>query len=153
VNLIRPGKNLIINGDFSNDLYAWNWEVDHQASAEVQLIDRVCNFVIQNGGQDYKDIQLKQDSILLIHGQNYLFEFDARADEPRVVEIKIVEGDSPFTNYSRIDKVALTSTLKRFTYIFEMKESTDNNARVVINAGGSDINIFIDNLSLKMVVL
>lgn len=150
VNLIRPGKNLIINGDFSNDLYAWNWEVDHQASAEVQLIDRVCNFVIQNGGQDYKDIQLKQDSILLIHGQNYLFEFDARADEPRVVEIKIVEGDSPFTNYSRIDKVALTSTLKRFTYIFEMKESTDNNARVVINAGGSDINIFIDNLSLKM---
>jgi hypothetical protein len=150
LNLTQPGNNLIINGDFANVLNAWKWDVGDLSTAEVQVVDEVCNFVIENGGQDYKDIQLKQNSILLIKGQNYIFEFDAWADESRVMEIKIADGDSLFTDYSRIGNIAITPTKKRFTYSFEMQESTDNNARVVINVGKSDKNIYIDNLSLKI---
>lgn len=150
VNFTQPGNNLIINGDFTNDLYAWKWEVDSLASAEVQVVDSVCNLVIQNGGKEYSDVQLKQNNIPLIMGQNYLFEFDAWSDATRIVDIIIGADHSPFTDYSRMGYTALHSELKHYTYSFEMTEPTDLNARVVINAGTSDKNIYIDNLSLKI---
>jgi len=150
VNLVEPGNNLIKNGDFTNDISNWDWEVNNSALADLQVFDGVCTFVIQNGGQDYYNIQLRQDSILLIHGQKYIFEFDAWAYEPRVVELKIIRDDSPYTDYSRLGYTALTSEKKRFTHSFEMHESTDNNARLQINGGTSDKNIYLDNLSLKL---
>jgi hypothetical protein len=64
------------------------------------------------------------------------------------VEIKVGEDDFPFTNYSRINYLALSSTQRKFTFTFEMKESTDTNCRVVINAGLGAQDIYIDNLSL-----
>jgi hypothetical protein len=150
VNITQPGSNLIVNGDFNHTLDAWKWEVDSSASADVQVEDGVCNFVIQHGGNQIYDVQLSQNNIPLIQGQDYIFEFDAWADESRIVEIKVGQDDSPFTNYSRIGFTALASTSKRFTYSFKMQESTDNNSRVVINAGNTAQDIYIDNLSLKI---
>ncbi len=150
VNITQPGTNLIINGDFSNDLNAWEWEVDTQASAEVQIVDGVCNFVIQNGGNKFQDLRLIQKNIPLLMGQNYLFEFDAWSDGTRIVDIFIGADHSPFSDYGRISFTALHSELKHYTYSFEMTEPTDINTRVVINAGSTAENIYMDNISLKM---
>lgn len=150
VNINPPGTNLIINGDFINNFEDWIWEVGSLALANVQVEDTVCHFIIQNGGSEINEVQLKQNNILLIKGQEYTFEFDAWADGTRIVEIKIEDDDSPNTNYSRISYSALSPTPKRFTYSFTMQEATDNNSRVVINAGTSAQDIYIDNLSLKM---
>jgi hypothetical protein len=152
VNIVPPGSNLIINGDFADTLDAWIWKTEGSALADVQVNDGVCNFVIQNGGTEFWAVQLRQNNIPLIQGEDYIFEFDAWADETRIVEIKVGEDISPYRNYSRNGYTALNSTLKHFTYTFEMQESTDNNARVVINAGATAQDIYIDNLSLKMVV-
>ena len=148
VNITQPGSNLIVNGDFNHALDAWKWEVDSSATADVQVEDGVCNFVIQNGGNKISDVQLSQNNIPLIQGQDYTFEFDAWADETRLVEIKVGQDVAPFINYSRIGYSALPSTSKRFTYSFKMQESTDNNSRVVINAGKTAQDIYIDNLYL-----
>jgi len=145
-------ENLIVNGDFARDLTAWNWEVDSLASANVQVVDSVCGFVIKNGGSKFQNISLQQNKILLVQGQDYLLEFDAWAEDTRIVEIEVGKTDSPFNDYSRLGYTALTPRKKRFTHVFKMQESTDNNARLVINAGNSDKNIFIDNLSLKIEV-
>ncbi len=150
INIIQPGTNLIKNGDFDNELDFWTWEVSGSASADVQVDDGICHFVIQNGGDEIYEVQLRQNNIPLIQGDNYIFEFDAWAEDTRVVEIKIGEDDSPHTNYSRIGYTALNSTSQHFTYLFEMQESSDNNARVVINSGTTDQDIYIDNLSLKL---
>jgi len=150
VNLTQPGKNLIINGDFSNDLDAWDWEVNSLASAEVEVVNYECNFLIHNGGQGFNDIQLSQDSILLIQGQNYMLEFDAWAEYTRAVELKFTGENTPFADYSRIGYSALNSAAKHYMYYFEMEEPTDNNSRLEINAGNSDVSLFIDNLSLKI---
>jgi hypothetical protein len=152
VNLTQPGNNLIINGDFSNDLDAWDWEVNSLASAEVEVVNFECNFMIHNGGQGFNDIQLRQDGILLIQGQKYILEFDAWAEGTRVIELKFTGDDSPFTDYSRIGYSALNSAAKHYTYYFEMEEPTDNNSFLEINTGTSDINAYIDKLSLKIVV-
>ncbi len=150
VNIIQPGSNLIVNGDFENELNSWIWGVGGTASADVQVNDGICNFMIENGGSQIYDVQLRQNNIPLIQGQNYTFEFDAWADETRIVEIKVGQDVSPYTNYSLIGYTALSPAQKRYVYTFEMKESSDNSARVVINSGMYTPNIFIDNLSLKM---
>jgi hypothetical protein len=148
VNFFQPGSDLIVNGDFRDSLDAWTWIVDSMASAEVQVDNGICNFKIQDGGDRIFHVQLRQNGIQLIQGLTYTFEFDAWADAPRVVEIKIGKDDFPYTNYSRINYLALSSTPEKFTFTFDMLESTDTNCRVVINAGLDAQDIYIDNLSL-----
>jgi len=147
---MEPGTNLIINGNFTFALDSWIWEVDSSASAEVQAGDSVCHFQIEDGGSNFTDVLLRQNNIPLIHGQNYLLEFDAWADETRIVEVRLGEDQPPYTDYSRLGYTALNDVSKRFTYSFEMKESTDLNTRMQINAGSSAQNIYMDNLSLKL---
>lgn len=149
-NIIPPGNNLIINGDFTNNLDLWTWELDSLASADVKVEDGVCSFVIQNGGNSTSAVQLSQNNIPLIQGQNYIFEFEAWADETRYVEMKVGKDVWPFTDFSRIGYTALSPTSKKYAFTFEMQESTETNARVEINAGVDSKDIYFDNLSLKI---
>lgn len=150
VNIVPPGSNLIVNGDFSNGLDSWIWQLQGSGAANVQIEDGVCHLVIQNPGTQIYDVQLRQIGVPLIQGQNYLFEFDAWAEAARIAEIKVGQDASPFTNYSRIGYSALATTSNHFTYSFQMQEPTDTSVRLVINAGAYSPGIYIDNLSLKM---
>jgi len=150
VNIVQPGTNLIINGEFSNNFTSWIWELQGSALAQRLIENGVGHLIIQNSGTQIYDVQLRQNGISLIYGQNYIFEFDAWADAARVVQIKVGQDNSPFTNYSRIGYTALSTTSEHFTYSFQMQEPSDNNARVVINAGIYSQGVYFDNLSLKM---
>jgi len=149
---MEPGTNLIVNGDFTYALDSWTWEVDSLASAEIEAGDSVCRFEIEDGGSNFEDVLLMQNNIPLIQGQNYLLEFDAWADETRILEVMLGEDTPPYTDYSRLGYTAVHSSNNRFTYAFEMNESTDLNARLLINAGSSSENIYLDNISLKIEV-
>ena len=93
---------------------------------------------------------LYQNGIPLFKDRYYTFEFDAWADFPRLAEIKVEQDGSPWTNYSRIGFSYLTTTPEHFIYSFKMQESSDNNARIVINAGTSNHDVYFDNFSLTM---
>jgi hypothetical protein len=95
-------------------------------------------------------VQLRQAGIPLIKGHQYVFQFDAWADGARLIEAKVGQDESPFTNYSRIAYSYLTAHAQHFKYTFTMNEPTDANARVVINTGTSDLDVYLDNVSLKM---
>jgi len=146
----EPGSNLIINGDFSQSLDAWEIEVDSATSAEVQVVDSICHFQIRNGGNRRAQVQLKQEDIPLFHGETYLFEFDAWAREARILEMIIGEADLPYRDYSLLGFTALDRERKHYAFTFEMKEAPDNNACLRINAGGSMEDLYLDNISLKM---
>jgi hypothetical protein len=150
VNMVEPGVNIITNGDFSDGLNSWIWELGGTASATVQVEDGVSHIAIQNGGSNIYDVQLRQNGIPLLQGRKYTFEYDARAEDARIVEIKVGEDQSPYTNYSRIGLSVVGPTMQHYNHTFEMQESTDGNARVVINTGTSSLDVYIDNLSLKM---
>jgi len=98
---------------------------------------------------NFNDIQLLQNGIKLVQGKKYIFEFDAWSDTPIAIEAKISQGN---IDYSRIGYSSLTTTLHHFSYTFEMKRSTDTNARVEFNLGNNNVNIYLDNVSLKEVV-
>jgi hypothetical protein len=150
VNLTQPGENMVLNGDFSGGTQPWIWEVGGAASADWLIENGVSHIDITNGGNQVHDVQLRQNGIPLLQGRNYVFEFDAWADAPRLVEVKVGQDEAPWINYSRTGFSFLTASPTHFDYEFEMSEPTDDNARVVINAGDSDIDVYIDNISLTM---
>jgi hypothetical protein len=150
VNLTLPGENIVLNGDFSGGTAPWIWEVGGSASATWLIENGVSHIDIANGGSQVYEVQLRQNGIPLLQGRNYIFEFDAWADASRLVEVKVAQDEHPWINYSKIGFSFLTATPTHFYYEFEMQEPTDHNARVVINAGNSNFDVYIDNISLIM---
>ncbi len=148
VQIIPAGQNMVRNGDFSNGDEDWTWELQGSGSAEWNIEDGVSHFNISQGGTDIYDVQLRQNGIPLIQGEEYLFEFDAWADATRLIEAKVGQDNGSYTNYSKIGYTYLTTSNQHFEYTFEMTDPSDLNSRVVINTGSENADVYIDNISL-----
>jgi hypothetical protein len=148
VNIPVPGQNMIRNGDFSQGTESWTWALGGIASAQWMIENGVSHFDITSGGSSIQDIQLLQTGIGLIGGTNYIFEFDAWAQAPRIIEAKVEKNGSPWTNYGKIGFSYVTPQKKRFRYLFTMQDPSESDARVVVNTGTSVYDVYVDNLSL-----
>ena len=150
VNIIKPGSNLLFNGDFSEGLVFWTFSRTGSASAVGGVKSGEFDFYILDGGSELPNVQLYQDNITLIQGQDYTFEFDAYADAARAIEAKVGKASDPWTNYSKIGMTALTTEKKRYRYTFTMEDPSDQDCRVVINCGTSDIDVYLDNVVFSL---
>jgi hypothetical protein len=148
VHFTTINQNIVTNGDFSQGKDSWIWETSGTASAQWNIENGVSHFDITNGGTVFSHIQLRQTGIPLIQGKKYTFEFDAWAEQSRFIEAKVGQDASPWTNYSKIGYSNVTPVKKRFSYTFTMQEPSDYNTRIVFNAGTSDLDVYIDNISL-----
>ena len=84
----------------------------------------------------------------LTQGEEYVFEFDAWADRPRIIEAEVGQARSPWTNYSKIGFSYITPMKNHFRYSFIMEDPSDYDARVVFNMGNSNLDVYLDNVSL-----
>jgi hypothetical protein len=152
VHFINPGQNIVLNGDFSQGRNSWIWGTSGSASAQWSIENEVSHFDITNAGTVFSDVQLRQIGIPLIQGHTYTFEFDAWAEQSRLIEAKVGQDTSPWTNYSRIGYSNVTPVKRHFSYTFTMQEPSDYNSRVVFNSGAFNIDVYIDNVSLVEVL-
>ncbi|MFZ4620076.1 MAG: aryl-sulfate sulfotransferase [Bacteroidota bacterium] len=149
----KPGDNIVVNGNFLDGMSQWNFLVTSPAAAVPFLtVDGELLVQISAGGTQTFHVQITQEGIPLVNGQKYRLEFDAYASAARTIEPKVAMIASPNTNYSKTSAVALTTQKKHFLYDFTMTDATDNNARVVFNCGLSDIEVMLDNVSVKQIV-
>ncbi len=150
VKMIAPGANMVLNGSFSEGLDNWTFETSGGAQAvALTFPGQTLRFAITSGGSELFHIQFRQGGMPLVKGRSYRFEFDAYADQPRLFEAKITKDGAPWTNYGKIGLTSLTAQSKHFTYDFTMEDPTDFAARVVLNAGTANADVYVDNLSLK----
>jgi hypothetical protein len=140
--------NLVQNGDFSQGINGWTWETS-SATASYEIKNGQFHYIIDSPGTAMSSVQLRQNGITLVQGGTYVFEFEAWADSPRTIEAKVGQDGSPWTNYSQIGPTYITTQKKTYSYTFTMSSATDYNSRVVINTGTSDVDVYIDNVSLK----
>jgi hypothetical protein len=150
VNITPPGTNLLFNSDFSDGRTYWNFERSGTATAVGVVDDGVFQFYIVNGGSEIWNVQLYQQDLTLVEGRDYTFAFDAWADEPRIIEAKVGKASDPFTNYSKIGMTYITQEKERYNYPFTMENQTDQDCRVVVNCGNSDIHVYLDNVFLSL---
>jgi hypothetical protein len=154
VNILEPEGNLIINGDFANGFMNWELKVDSVAAVAQWEIDmnEALHIQVVDGGIDFRDIQVYYPNLLLIEDRDYILEFDAYADEGRIIEADIRKLSSPYTNYSKIGYTMLNSSKEHFTYSFTMEEPTDFSAAVIFSTGNSEHDIYLDNISVRYLI-
>jgi hypothetical protein len=154
VNLVERGVNFVTNGDFEEGIDDWEWDLDNDASATWEVNQEgQFQVAITNPGSDIDDIQLVHANIPLAEGASYVLEFDARAvDSPRIIEVEIKRNTPPSTNYSKMGFTYVTTEMQHFRHAFVMEEASRPNSHIMINLGGSDVGVIIDNVSVVLPV-
>ncbi|MBN1481344.1 T9SS C-terminal target domain-containing protein [candidate division KSB1 bacterium] len=148
IKYFEPGQNMVANGDFSAGIESWYYREESTVHANASVQDGEFVILITDGGSYFYDIQLAQGDLPLYLGKTYVFEFDAYADAPRAIGAKVAQMASPWTNYSRLGATALTNKKKHFKYQFAMLDNTDLAAQILFDCGGSNISVYLDNVSL-----
>jgi hypothetical protein len=150
VNLVRPGANLLLNGDFAQGTAPWTLALAGTAVATWNTANGSAYIDITSAGGALADIQLRQPGLRLIQGKEYVLEFDAWSVASRLIEIRVQQNQSPFTTY-KLANPSLTPVRRRFSYPFTMASPTDLDARLAFNLGASSTDVFLDDAVLFMV--
>jgi hypothetical protein len=150
VNLVKPGQNLVLNGDFEQGQVSWIWTNVAPATAAWAITNGAAFIDLTNAGTALSHVQLRQPGMKLLQGRTYVLEFDAWAPQPRVMEARVGQDQSPFTGY-KVASVSLTPVTNHFRYPFAMTQATDLNGRVVFNVGVTPVDVYLDNVALWMV--
>jgi hypothetical protein len=147
VNIIKPGRNMVANGDFSQGTNSWTWTVGGSASAAWEITNGASFIDVASAGTALTDIQLRQAGLQLLRGKQYLLEFDAWAAARRPIEVRLGQNQSPWASY-KIVSPSLTTATQHFSYPFVMQDTSDFDTRLIFNLGASAIDVYLDNVSL-----
>lgn len=151
-HFIEPGQNMVLNGDFADRKRNWYFWAGDGAAATWAVEDGICHIQISNGSDaDYK-VQFIQFDLELLQGEQYIFEFDAWASEERIISAFILQYGEPWTNYSQTSYTLLKKQPQRFAYPFTMTSPSDFTALLVFAFGGSDHDVYLDNITVRRVV-
>jgi hypothetical protein len=150
VNLIRPGQNMVTNGNFSQGTNGWIFALANSGSAGWTVTNGVIHFSITNGGTYATDIQLYQTGFRLLQGLQYTLAFDAWSARPRFIQAEVGQAAAPYLNYSGIGSTALTPVPNQYQYTFTMQQTSDFNANLMFDLGTSTAGVSLSNVSLSI---
>jgi len=145
--------NHVYNGTFDQGgmdrMMFWNFSVeDAAATAFVSENTRELHVAIEDEGSHPEAVQLDQQGINLVKGNDYKLSFKARADEERTIQAALLNKEGT-VNYSGIKTIELTSTMDEKIFDFTMPEDvSDPEARVVFNFGDEDGDVYLDDVVL-----
>jgi hypothetical protein len=152
VDITPPGTNIVENGDFSQRLQGWQFNISDANATWSITNGGELKLVIFDGGDDFDQVQALYKDIVLINGSTYLFEFDAFAHQNRVLEAELKKENTPSMNYSKMGLIGLKTTKRHYSHRFTMEEPTQTSVELCFNAGASNHDVYIDNVSLKQVI-
>ena len=142
------GTELIQNGDFSNGTTGWLAGFYETAAGSASVSGGQYHISITNGGTALWHIQITQGGLSIQNGMTYAVSFDARADGPRTVEVRVGMSADPYTGYSDTLVADLTTTMSSYSFQFTMTEASDTAARIEFNCGTNSSDIYLDNVSV-----
>ena len=153
-----PNGNLIYNGTFDQGIdrfVAWEFIKSENAVASYEIGSlpdyRYFKSIITDGGKDFVDIKLVQSNLKVKSSSTYLLNLKAKAfDSSR--EIKVYLSDQNYNPISDVKVLTLSSDWDDYRINLITKSfSKDCRPKLVIEFGGSNVNIGLDNISMKEV--
>ncbi|MBT2640023.1 carbohydrate binding domain-containing protein [Bacillus sp. ISL-39] len=148
-----PDGNHVYNGTFDQGgmdrLMFWYFSVGEAAAkASVSENSRELHVAIEDGGTEPAAVQLNQQGLYLINGNDYKATFKARADEARTIQVGILNKDGS-VDYSGMQTFELTSSMEEKTLDFTMgEEISDSEAQIVFNLGSGTGDVYLDDVVL-----
>ncbi|TYP76398.1 carbohydrate binding domain-containing protein [Paenibacillus methanolicus] len=151
--------NQLYNHDFKGEHGAdgvpqhWQFLLNAGGEGSVSVVDdetkgMAAKVSIANPGEQLYSIQLTQMPMYIQRGKRYKVTFDAKADASRTIMAKVNQFQKSWKNYSGEQTFALTTAWQPYTYTFDMRETTDNNARFEFNLGLNEGMVYIANAKL-----
>jgi beta-glucanase (GH16 family) len=150
----------IDNGDFSNGTANWSsWWGDQWSGYGVGTLSAEAGelkvAISQVGNASYAP-QVFQKDLLFENGASYTVTFEARADQPRKMNVNIgkeLTYDPWFIPYMATQTIDLTSEKRQYTITFVMNEETYNDGKIVFELGNiadgdAATNVYLDNVSI-----
>lgn len=132
--------NYVRNGDFAasedlSDEKDWKYQNYSNGVGAAEISNGELKITIENEGTEDYSIQLVQAGLPAEKGKKYKFSFEAYADEPRNAITSVTGPDVSYIRYLEDNTIALTKDWAPFSFEFEMKEDSDDNARIEFNLG------------------
>ncbi len=129
----EAGKNLLKNGDFSNEKDNWNIYIKAPEDATTNIADNAIVYHISNAGTEDWNVQLKQSGLTLEEGCKYRVTFKATSTEARTIKLDIMS--TKYDWYGGAVIQLLANNEKEVVCEFTMSKETDSNADFVISMG------------------
>ena len=141
-------ETIVYKSKFESSDDGWVLNAFNGSSATMSRADAILNITINKPGTAEWNIQLSKHGIKMVNGKKYKFSFEAKASAERYITSNIGLDGSPWTTYSGYNSSSIIDTFSTYVFVFDMLEPTDDNARISIDMGLSDIDVFIKNISL-----
>ncbi|MDG5816615.1 family 16 glycosylhydrolase [Chitinispirillales bacterium ANBcel5] len=144
---LKEGE-MIINGDFSQQLHYWSELITHNgAIATGSAENEILEIDITDGGESPWDVQVNQAGLNLLQGQRYVLSFDASSPTSNTMTAGVAINRDPWFPYFS-QSVQLTAQMSSYQFEFTMDDPNDPAARLFFDVGGSEGIIIVDNVSL-----
>jgi beta-glucanase (GH16 family) len=144
-----PDGNLIYNGTFDAGTSYWELAASDGAEATMTVDDGGVKVSIAKVGTPVWSVQLLQKPLNIERGQTYEVAFDARADQPRELIVKVGKASQHWDNYSGDQVIEIGPAKDRYSFRFQMPQDTDPVARLDFNLGSVAQDVFIDNVTIR----
>ncbi len=149
-------SNLISNPTFDTNINGWSSYTESGGVATLSCKEgQLALNVASQGSMNYSVQVFSSDAFTLEQNKTYSVKFDISCTENRSVEVMLAQNGGSYQSHSW-NMVKLTPETQSVEFTFDMKESTDENARFLVNCGnqGEDLSlhtIYIDNVSVTLV--
>lgn len=142
----------IYASNFESSTDGWRFSANGAASGSMERLNNSLDITITNPGTSGWHVQLVKGNLKLEMDKKYRYSFRAKADSKRNITSYIGKSSSPWTTYSGYNGATLTDTFAVYTALFDMKNETDNSARMVFDLGNSNEDVTITDIKLEEVV-
>jgi len=160
--LISEGQqtypNLITNGGFEDGLTDWQSNVYNDGQGKATVIADPNNpedgnfsahITIITPGTVNWHIDLEQDNLALTGGANYLVQFWARADSPRVITVFSQGGAPNYPNYGLDAQISIGTSWALYSASF-IAATTATDGRLEFWVGDVAGNVWLDDVQLSL---
>ena len=148
VNIVRPGQNIAMDGQFSQGIGPWIFTARGGAAAGWVIESGATHFYITNAGPSLTSVQLLQENIPVVQSNLYVLEFDAWSTQTRYIDVKVAQSYPPYLDYSQITAPFLTPNHTHYRYVFTMQQPSDFSANLLFNLGTSTADVYLANITL-----
>lgn len=128
------GKNLLTNGDFSDETSRWGINTnDGQTATTVVTHGGIVFHVINPGVYDW-DVQLNQHGFTLEKGCKYRVKFKVTSTKARTIKLGLMNNNCKKW-YGGEDISLREAEEKEVSCEFTMQQDTDNDSNMLISMG------------------
>ncbi|MEJ5284550.1 MAG: carbohydrate binding domain-containing protein [Brevinematales bacterium] len=129
----------------------WTFHVTMPANGTAEVKDGVFTVKVTAPGNDNWQLQLVQFPVPMKFGKKYFFQFDAKAEQPRAIAVKVGRIGGDWLAYSGMMRFDLTTEWQTFTKEFKAVGG-DDFARLEFLLSGHPAGVSIRNVSIKPIL-